>query len=209
MTVHDVVQRSPAWYALRVGRLGASQAAAMLATGRSGEAISRASLRQQLAAEQVTGRSYGSRFESAAMRDGIDREPAAVAAYEAQTGLLVRRVGYVSHDTVQAGGSPDGVVGAFAGLVEIKAPLDTTHQRYLAGTLPGAHHAQIVHALWLTGAAWCDWVSYHPAFPPASQLRIVRVTRDEREVAAYAWAVATFLREVEQTVAALARTAVA
>ena len=210
MTVHDVVQRSPAWYALRVGRLGASQAAAMLATGRSGEAISRATLRQQLAAEQVTGRSYGSTFCSGPMRDGIDREPAALAAYEGETGRLVRRVGYVTHATIRAGVSPDAVVGDFDGLVEVKCPLARTHARTAQrGDIPGTHEKQIVHALWLTGAAWCDWVSYDPTCPPAAQLQILRVHRDARTIAAYTFAVTCFLREVDQTVAALARTAVA
>lgn len=202
MIRHDVIQRSPAWHALRIGRLGGSQAAAMLATGRSGEAISRALLRQQLVHERVTGRSGASTFCSGPMRDGILREPAAVAAYEAETGNLIRRVGYLTHDTLQAGVSPDGVVGEFAGLVEIKNPLDTTHVRYVHGSMPGAHYKQIVHALWLTGAPWCDWVSYHPGFPRGWDLRIVRVHREPKAIASYALAVTLFLREVEEAVEA-------
>lgn len=201
MIRHDVIQRSPAWHALRIGKVGGSQAAAMLATGRSGEAVSRALLRQQLVLERLTGRSHASSFVSGPMRQGIDREPHALAAYEVETGTLVRRVGYLAHDTLQAGVSPDGVVGDCHGLVEVKCPLATTHARTeQRGTIPGAHQKQIVHACWVSGAAWCDWVSYDPT--AAMPLQIVRLVPDAQQLASYAWAVTMFLREVDQAVEA-------
>ena len=51
--------------------------------------------------------------------------------------------------------------------------------------------------LWVTGALWCDWMSYQPEFPPVMRAHLVRVERDEREIATYALAVALFLREVD------------
>jgi hypothetical protein len=44
------------------------------------------------------------------MQDGIDREEAARAAYCALTGQVVTQVGFVSHDELRAGCSPDGII---------------------------------------------------------------------------------------------------
>ena len=44
-TLHYIAQRSPEWHALRLGRLCASDAKAMLATVKSGEAADRKSTR--------------------------------------------------------------------------------------------------------------------------------------------------------------------
>ena len=200
-TVLDAPQRSPAWLQARVGRLTGSRASQMLATVRYGESIGRGTLRRQLVLERLTGRSHEARFVSDDMRTGIVREPAAAACYEARTEQRLVHTGFLASTTCQAGASLDGHVGDFTGLVEIKCPRDTTHWKYLhSSTIPRPHRQQIVHALWLTGAAWCDWVSYHPGFPPRWQVRILRVERDERELAAYDRAVARFLADVDRDV---------
>jgi hypothetical protein len=196
-TVLDVPQRSPAWEAARLGRLTGSRAAAMLAVAPGGSA-GRRGLCVQLAAERRTGRSHASTFLSPAMRDGIAHEAAARAWYATLTGRRLHETGFLLHTDLQAGVSLDGHVGDFEGLVEIKCPLPLTHADYLtAGTVPTPHRKQIVHGLWLTGARWCDWVSFHPGFAPALRAQVVRVVRDEREIAGYAQAVARFLHEVD------------
>lgn len=200
-TVLDVPQRSPAWVAARLGRLTGSRAADMLATAKGRahtcESVGRRTLREQLVRERSTGRSHAPTFDSPAMRAGLAHEAAARAWYEALTGRFLTETGFLAHDTLQAGVSLDGHVGDFEGLVEIKCPLALTHAEYLTGRMPSGHHKQIVHALWLTGARWCDWVSFHPAFPPDLRAIVVRVDRDEQVIASYALAVALFLREVD------------
>lgn len=200
-TVLDAPQRSPEWTAARLGRLTGSRAAAMLATVKGGESAGRRNLRAQLALERVTGRPHDSTFQSAAMQTGRDREPAARAWYEALTGALVTETGFLAARTQPIGVSLDGHVGAFEGILEIKCPAVATHlDALMTGRISGAHHTQIVHALYVSGARWCDWVSFNPEFPPALRARIVRVERDEREMASYALAAALFLREVETAV---------
>lgn len=200
-TVLTFEQRSPAWKAARLGRLTASRAADMLASVKGGEALGRSRLRVQLARERLTGRPHERGFESAVMRTAAEREPAARAWYAAQTGLRVRQTGFLAHDTLQAGVSLDGHVGDFEGLLEIKCPIVMTHFDYLnGGPMPGSHRKQIVHQLWITGAAWCDWVSFNPEFPPALRARIVRVERNELEIAAYAQKATAFLQEVDAAV---------
>lgn len=197
-TVLEAPQRSPAWVRARLGRLTSSRAADMLASVKGGEAIGRRNLRLQLVQERRTGRLVDG-YESAAMRVGLEREPAARDWYEAVSGTFVTQTGFLAHRTLQTGVSLDGHVGDFLGLLELKCPQALTHVDYIAAgqKIPGDHRKQIIHALWVTGARWCDWMSYQPEFPPALRAHVVRVERDEREIASYALAATLFLREVD------------
>jgi YqaJ-like recombinase protein len=200
VTVFNVEQRSPEWFALRAGKLTSTCAADMLATLKSGgEAAGRRNLRVRLALERMAGRSLERDFTSRAMQDGADREADAYAAYEALTGQLLSRTGFVALNEYQAGCSLDGHAGDFEGLIEIKAPIHATHWEYLrTGTVPGDYLKQVQHAMWITGAKWCDWLSYHPDFPPALQVKLVRVARDESAIADYERKALAFLAEVQR-----------
>lgn len=194
-------QRSPEWYRARIGMFTASCAADMLATIKSGEAAARRDLRTRLVLERLTGVSQDDGYINAAMQHGIDKEPQAVAAYEALTGNLIRSVGFLAHDALQAGCSPDGIVGEFEGGVELKCPKSATHLSYLrAGTLPKEYIGQIHHALWITGARWWDFLSFDDRFPPALQTFYVRVSRTEADVKAYELLARQFLAEVDKEV---------
>ena len=205
MTILCPDQRSEAWRQARCGRLTGSRAGDMLATLKSGgEAASRRNLRVQLVLERLTNTPQESDYVSADMQYGIDREADAFAAYEAETGLVVAPCGFFAHDTVLAGGSPDGVITDGHGILELKCCKSATHLEFLkARTIPAAHLAQIQHNLWITGAAWCDYVSFDDRFPAALQLAIVRVEATEREVTGYELAARIFLREVERELEAV------
>lgn len=197
MIAYDCAQRSEAWHALRRGKLTGTGAADMLATIRKGEAAARRDLKLRLVCERLTGLSAESDFVNKEMQRGIDLEPAARAAYEAATGLIVRPVGFVAHDELLAGCSPDGLVKG--GMVEIKCPKPATHLGYIrSGRIPSDYQAQITHNLWITGAGFCDFVSFDDRFPSALQLFRVRVPREAVDVAAYELAARLFLDEVER-----------
>lgn len=197
--VHEVEQRSEAWRALRAGRLCASKAGDMMAAIKSGEAAGRRNLRADLVLERITGTPLDD-YQSEAMRVGIEREAAALAMYEAVHGVIVERVGFLTHPTLMVGGSPDGLVGD-DGIVEAKCPLPATHlEYYLSGVVPVGYLQQVRHLLWLSGRAWCDWFSFHPAFPDDMQIKCVRITRDICDLPAYEQAVVAFLDEVDAKV---------
>lgn len=197
----DCEQRSPEWFAARAGRLTGSQAADMLKTIKSGEAADRRNLRVKLTLERVTGKSLESGYQSEAMRQGIERECDAISLYEALTGRLVRRSGFLAHTSLMAGTSLDGYVGDYEGIIEAKCPLPATHLEYLkTGTVPTDYLRQCQHALWLTGAAWCDWLSYGPEFPEDLQSKIVRIERDETAMKSYELLLRQFLAEVDAEV---------
>jgi putative phage-type endonuclease len=204
MTVHDVVQRSPEWHALRLGRLCGSRAADMLAVGAKGQPLaSRANLRVQLVLERITGRTQEATFVTDAMQDGIDREEVARSVYEVLSGNATRLVGFVSHDELRAGCSPDAMVSD-DGILEIKCPIQATHWEYMkSGLVPDKYVKQCVHNMWITGAQWCDYVSFNPDFPDPLHARIVRVNRDARVMANYEAQVRKFLAEVDLEVQAV------
>lgn len=204
-TVLEHEQRSPAWVQARLGRLTGSRAADMIATTRKGEpAAARRDLRLQLALERITGQPQDDVYVSQEMRRAMALEPFAIAAYEARTGCFVQRTGFLSHDRLPVGCSLDGHVGDFTGIVEVKCPKSTTHLSYLeAGVLPREYAEQVVHNLWVSGAAWCDFLSYDDRFPPHLQTFLVRHYRDEPQIALYMQAVAAFLDEVGDTVEAV------
>lgn len=203
-TVHDAEQRSEAWFLARCGRLTASSAKDMLSTIKSGEAAARRDLRVRLVCERLTGQPQEDAFVNDAMRRGTELEPEAFAAYEAVTGQMARRVGFLAHTEHLAGGSPDGVIGDFDGLVELKCPKSPTHFGYLkAGTVPAEHLAQITHLLWLTGCAYVDFLSYDPRFPSELQTFHVRVTAGDVDLKTYESKALAFLAEVERDLLAL------
>jgi hypothetical protein len=200
--VHHVPQRSEEWRALRVGKLCASRAGDMLATIKTGEAAARRDLRLQLVCEKLTGQSQDDDYVSPAMLRGIEKEADAIAAYERHIGGLVMPVGFIAHDDLAAGCSPDGMLDN-GGLLEIKCPKTATHLAYLkAGTLPETYRGQITHALWITGAPWLDFVSFDDRLPPGLDFFCIRVSTGV-DVPAYELMARQFLREVDAEVEAL------
>lgn len=199
-TVIDAPQRSDAWRMARLGRFTGSRASDMLATIKIGEAAARRDLRMDIVVELLTGEPEDDGYVSKDMQRGIDLEPAAFAAYEAATGQIVRRSGFLSHNTLRVGCSLDGHVGAFRGIIEMKCPKKATHFRYLRERkIPSDYLAQITHNLWVSDAEWCDFVSFDDRFPIGMRLVIIRVTRaDVENCERYAAMAQAFLAEVQR-----------
>jgi hypothetical protein len=200
-TVIDCEQRTREWYQARAGVLTASEAADMLAKPlkSGGEPACRRDLRVRKALEQLTGKpAEENSFVSFDMKRGADMEPEAFGAYEAETGCLTRRVGFLRHVTLPIGCSPDGIVGDFDGGLELKCPKQATHWGYLqlGGTLPADYLPQITHSLLVSGLPWWDFASYHPDFPEPLRLYRVRVAREQVDLKAYELAVQMFWSEI-------------
>lgn len=202
-TVVDAPQRSPEWCAARVGRLTGSVAGDMLSTIKTGEAAGRRNLRLRLVLERLTGRPQESDYVSPAMQAGIDREASAFAAFEALTGEVVWRTGFLAHTEHMAGASLDGHMGDFECLLSIKCRQPAAHFDFLRhGKIPGDALAQMRHELWLTGAAEHHYFSWNPDFQPSKQARVVVVTRAAMDIPEYEKKALAFLAEVESEVEA-------
>lgn len=209
-TVVDCQQRTDVWRRARLGRLCGSDAKKMLASIKSGEAADRKNLRAQLVTERLTGLAQGSDFSNAAMERGVELEPLARAMYEALTGRLVLASGFLEHPFLMAGCSLDGHVGNFEGIVELKCPNSATHITYLRSkSLPTEHLAQVTHNLWITGAKWCDFMSFDDRFPDALQRVLIRVQADTLDLAGYGAKAEAFLAECDTEVQELSAMALA
>jgi putative phage-type endonuclease len=195
-----IEQRTPEWFAQRLGKVTASRVADIIAKTQSGAAASRKNYLAQLVAERLTGQAADS-FKSGAMQHGTETEPMARMAYETETGQMVTEVAMIQHPKIEmAGASPDGLVGE-DGLVEIKCPNTSTHiATLMADKAPSGYMAQMQWQMACTGRAWVDFVSFDPRMPEDMQLFIKRVPRDEKLIAEYETEVVKFLAEVQETV---------
>lgn len=204
-TVVEDAQRSKAWFKARLGRLCGSRAGDMLSTIKTGEAAARRDLRVQLVVERLTATLQEDTFINGAMQWGVDHEADAFAAYEALTGNVAQRTGFLAHDTLMAGCSLDGHVDDFAGICEFKCPKSATHLKYLKGGkgAPSEHLPQITHNLWISGADWCDFLSFDPRFPAHLRTFLARVNRADVDLAGYAAKALAFLAEIDAEVALL------
>ena len=177
MRILDHEQRSDEWYAARLGVPTASSFSRLITpTGKP--AAGGDSYIDELIAEKITGKAIEIPV-TYAMTRGITIEPEARKNYEFIHDCTVYEVGLCLHDELEAGASPDGLIGE-DGLLEIKCPLAHTHIGYLReGRLPPKYNAQVQGQLWITGRQWCDFMSYHPDM----KIFIVRVKRNEKFIA--------------------------
>jgi len=193
-------QRSPEWFAARLGKVTASRISDIIGKTQSGYSASRANYMALLICERLTGAAAES-YSNAAMQHGTDTEPMALSAYEAAQGVLVQAEGFVTHPSIaQSGASPDALVGD-SGLLEIKCPNTATHlDTLLAKKMPSKHRPQVQWQMACTGRHWCDFLSYDPRLPERLQMFVVREVYDPVYVAGLETEVVKFLGEMESKI---------
>jgi len=206
MILETDTQRDAAWYAARCGKATASRFKDAIAALKSGApAQAQRDYVTELVVERLTGQRV-QKYVTAAMQWG-DHEPEARAAYERITGRIVEETGFVAHDTLMAGCSPDGLID-WDGLIEIKCPWNSAvHIETLLHGMPADHIPQVQGQLWITGREWCDFVSYDPRMPAELQLHVQRIQRDPSFIADLEAKVTSFLQQVGNQVEALRRLA--
>lgn len=187
------LQGTEAWALERCGRATSSEFHAILAKG---QGKTRAAYLRRVLSERLTGKPAET-YSNKHMERGLEQEPYARMAYEAHTGLMVEEVGFIKHETLEAGCSPDGLLGEDGG-AEIKSVIPTVQvETILAGGYPSEHRAQILGCLWITKRQWWDFCSYCPDMPEHLRLYIFRVKRDEPYIASLAVEVRSFVGEVQ------------
>jgi putative phage-type endonuclease len=201
----EIIQGSPEWFAVRLGKVTASRVNDVIAKTKTGWGASRANYAAELIAERLTGKATEG-FTNAAMQWGTDCEPDARRAYEFRTDAEVVQVGFASHPTIAMSGcSPDGLVGE-RGLVEIKCPNTATHlDTLLNQEVPGKYVTQMMWQMACTGRAWCDFVSFDPRLPESMRLFVKRVPRNDLRISELETLVTEFLAEIEQRITVLQR----
>jgi putative phage-type endonuclease len=195
-----IEQGTPEWHELRRGKVTASRVADILAKTKTGPSASRQNYLIELALQRTT-KAIEPSYTNAAMEWGTATEPQARVAYEVSTSKFVDQVPFIDHPTIQGFGcSPDGLVGA-DGLLEIKCPNSATHWEYFKSKEPPKKYfIQMQAQMAVTGAKWCDFVSFDPRMPERSQLLIVNVPRDSEFIVFMEAEIKIFLDEVEAEV---------
>ena len=192
-----IEQRTEEWFQQKLGKVGASHIADVMAKTKSGPAASRKNYMMKLLCERLTGRREEG-YTNAAMQHGIDLEPQARGMYEGINGVLVVESGFVDCPSIpMAGASPDGLVGD-DGLVEIKCPNTATHVDFLrTGKIDPDYEKQMLFQMICTNRGWCDFVSFDDRMPQELQYKCVRFKYDAARGFEIIAEVSAFLKELD------------
>lgn len=173
----DIEQKTDDWFALRCGKFTGTTFKNLLVENKKSKEYQ--NLIWSVATERIQGYQPQG-VNSYSLRWGTENEPRARDAYQIRTGEFVDEVAFIQHPKYSfVGVSPDGLIDPNGGL-EIKCPKspEIHLQRFFDG-VPDEYMPQIQGAMWVTGRAWWDFVSYDPDTAEHLKLLIIRVNRDE------------------------------
>ena len=206
-----MLQGSDEWRQARCGSVGASDAPRVVRRTKTGYSADRDSLMAEKVLERLTNTPF-EKYKTQSMLQGTAREPEARLLYSMVRGVEVMEVALYPHlDIKGTHCSPDGLVLApggteAQGLIEIKCPLPAAHlDTLITETISNDHFVQMQWQMAVTRLPWCDFVSFNPDFPPAMQLWIKRVARDQSQIGELMREISQFIRELEQKVERLSR----
>lgn len=173
MKIYNFEQRTDEWYAIRRGKMSASNAETIIANGKGLETYI-----YNLMAEYYSS-AEKENYINADMQRGIDLEPEARLEFEFYTNLDVQEVGFIEHNEF-IGVSPDGLIGD-DGLIEIKCPNDSIYFKLLlSNNVKPEYIAQMQMQMYVTDRQYCYFVSYNPNFEKS--LYIKKINRDEEMI---------------------------
>lgn len=175
-TFHKVLQRSPEWFALRLQYpLTASEAQAIGNQGKGLETLVWEKLAEKYSLADKE------KYTNKDLERGVELEPLARDMYELKTGNKVDEVGFVLNEKISkvGGASPDGIIVAQNGVVEIKCFEDKKHFQMIVNGLEvePQYQWQMQMQMLFTETDFADFVAYNPNFKQS--LLIKRVVADK------------------------------
>lgn len=170
-------QRSPEWFALRLGKVTASRLEDWLAVSKAKASLGkplkpRLDYERELVFERQFGVSF-TFFTTPAMQQGIDFEDYARDEYVKLTGNKVEQTGAFYNDYFVA--SPDGLIGK-DGMLEIKVVGDNSFADILANGVPSKYWKQMQGQMWAADRKWCDFWAINLS---TRRGKLIRVTPDK------------------------------
>jgi hypothetical protein len=167
MKIHDLEQGSDEWFALRKGRLTASQYDKVFnqKTLKLNNATAIKHMDGMLAELYYKEKDLITFKPSWAMERGTRLEEVARIDFELREGIEVNEVGFVTNEAFgdHIGCSPDGLVDGGKGGIEIKCPLPATHIKYhREGVLPKEYRAQVHGCMAVCDADYWWFTSFCP-----------------------------------------------
>ena len=169
MIIHNMTQRTPEWYKLRLG-IPTGSCAGKIVTGTGKQSTQIDKYAMQLAAELVTGEANDDFTGTIYMERGINMEAEAKNDYAFVEGVEIREVGFVTNDDATMGCSPDGLIGE-TGMIEIKCNNGDSHVdvvRYIHknGKPPAKYIPQVMMQMMICERHWCDLYFFHDKMRP-------------------------------------------
>lgn len=174
MEIINCDQLSDQWFSARIGSIGGSGIASVVAKGKG---KMRNNLLYRLAGEILSGEKYQG-YSNADMERGIEQEQDARDWYEYETGNKCTQVGLVK-ETDHTHYSPDALLGE-DGILEVKCTIPSVHiETILKDEIPAEYRRQCQWGLFICQRDFVDFVSYSPLIIDMPIL-IIRRGRDEK-----------------------------
>ncbi len=169
MKVHNVEQRSPEWYALRLGIPTASEFGSFFTAKKREPSAQLKTYALTLAAEKFAGERLDAFQGNGWTERGRELEEKARQLYEFANDVSIMPTGFITDDAGTRGCSPDGLVGD-DGMVEFKCLKAEHHIQAILhhrqhGTCPPDYIDQTQGQIMIGERKWCDLVFYHPSLP--------------------------------------------
>lgn len=170
----DIEQRTPAWDAVRTGKITASVAGKLLTPA------GKPSKQKEGEVGRILAEEFGlQRPESIPptywIERGIELEPEARGWMQVLLNTTIVEWGFAEDDDGLAGFSPDGIIDDTIP-VEMKVPKPSTHIKYLMnGVLPPEYKGQVHFAMAIMGAPYAYFFSYCPELKPL----LIKVEADD------------------------------
>jgi hypothetical protein len=176
MQIHNVEQKSPEWFALRLQYpLTASKAQAI---GNQGKGL------ETLCWEQLSKKyssSEADKYTNGHLERGVELEPQAVSIYELKTGNTVKTVGFITNEAISnvGGVSPDGLINE-DGNLEVKCFDDAKYFKMLVDfkakgdfEIESGYIWQMQMQMLFNGRLWTDFVAYNPNYSESMLIKRV------------------------------------
>ncbi len=123
--IHDVIQKSPEWFTLRLGKFTASEIWKLMPNTKGVDHQTRTTYILETAIGRLSN-DY-SEIDAPSLRWGTENEPYAIELYEALNNIVVEKVGFIQFSD-NAGCSPDGFVGDIN--ISVKCPKSKKEHYY-------------------------------------------------------------------------------
>jgi len=193
MEIIDIEQGSDEWFAARLGSIGGSSIASVVAKG---QGKMRTNLLYRLAGEILSGQPYDS-YHNDHMARGNAQEAEARDMYEFVSENSVEQIGLI-RKSPHKHFSPDGLVGH--NIIEIKCTIPSVHiETVITDKVPAAYRRQIQWGMFVCESEWCDFVSYSPLVTD-KPIFIKRTKRDEKLIKELDEGADLFIEELQSIV---------
>ena len=194
MEIINCVQGEPEWFKARIGSIGGSSIASVVAAG---QGKMRKSLLYTLAGEILSGVKYEG-YRNADMDRGVEQEADARNVYAMEREVEVVQVGLVKQNEFRHF-SPDGLIGT-DGMVEIKCVIPKVQVETIdTGKVDGGYIKQIQWGLFICKRYWADFISWSPLVVDCP-IWIKRVERDEKLIKELIGGAEKFIDELKSLV---------